>query len=201
MSNASALTTPRAGVSECTPREADAWLREGHAVLIDVREPDEHARERISTACPVPLSSFSTQAVAAKAGHCRRIVMQCRSGRRSADAARLAAPLAASGFEIVNLTGGIEAWKQAGLPVVTDTSAPGISVMRQVQLTIGAGVLIGAGLAWFVHPGFVGLCAFFGAGLVFAGATGTCALASIIGLLPWNKGATCAASCTTDARG
>lgn len=201
MTTASDPTAPRSGVTECSPREADAWLREGKAVLIDVREPDEHARERINGACLVPLSSFSTQGVTTKAGASRRVVMQCRTGRRSADAARLAAPLATSGYEIVNLAGGIEAWKQAGLPVITDTSAPGISVMRQVQLTIGAGVLAGAVLAWFVHPGFVGLCAFFGAGLLFAGATGTCALASVIGMMPWNKGAACAKSCTTDSRG
>lgn len=87
----------------------------------------------------------------------------------------------------MTLTGGIEGWKQANLPVITNTSVTGISVMRQVQLTIGAGVLGGCALAWFVHPAFVAIPAFFGAGLTFAGLSGTCGLASVIGWMPWNS--------------
>jgi hypothetical protein len=54
---------------------------------------------------------------------------------------------------------------------------------------------VGAALAWFVHPTFIAIPAFFGAGLTFAGVSGTCALASIIGKMPWNKFNSGADSC------
>jgi hypothetical protein len=59
--------------------------------------------------------------------------------------------------------------------------------MRQVQIAAGSLVLIGAALGTFVHPGFYGLSAFVGAGLVFAGVTGWCGMASALGLLPYNR--------------
>lgn len=67
--------------------------------------------------------------------------------------------------------------------------------MRQVQLVIGLCVLAGSALAWFVDPRFVAIPAFFGAGLTFAGASGTCALATLIGWMPWNKAPAGAGSC------
>jgi len=152
-----------------------------------VREPDEHARERIAGARLVPLSRFDPAQAAAVAKPGQRIVMHCRGGRRSSDACRLSAPLAARGVEIVNMTGGIEAWKSASLPVEMDRSVSRISVMRQVQIVVGAFVLTGALLAWFVHPAFAVIPAFFGAGLLFAGVSGTCGMALLLERMPWNR--------------
>lgn len=184
---------------EAQPKDVQQWMRSGQAVLIDVREPDEFAREHISGAQLLPLSRFDVPRAGALARQGQKLVMQCRSGKRSADACRLAANLAAAGTPIYTMAGGIEAWKKENLPVEVNTKAPGISVMRQVQLVIGLGVLAGSALAWFVHPAFIALPAFFGAGLTFAGASGTCALATIIGKMPWNKSApgTPAASCVS----
>jgi hypothetical protein len=95
------------------------------------------------------------------------------------------------------MTGGIEAWKSESLPVETDTWIAGLSVMRQVQLVIGVGLIAGSVLAWLVHPAFIAVPAFLGAGLTLAGATGTCALAAIIGRMPWNKAGAGHGSCTT----
>jgi len=186
---------------EATPAQVRQWLRSGEAVLIDVREPDEFAREHIAGATLLPLSRFDPTQAQSKAKPGQRIVMQCKSGRRSADACRLAAPLAASGLPVFTLAGGIEAWKKDNLPVELNTKVSGISVMRQVQLVIGLCVLAGSALAWFVDPRFVGIPAFFGAGLTFAGASGTCALATMIGWMPWNKAAKSGASCTTGSCG
>jgi rhodanese-related sulfurtransferase len=200
-------TTPTSAPSttapfqEATPAQLLQWLRSGEAVLIDVREPDEFAREHIAGATLLPLSRFDPAQALSKAKPGQRIVMQCKSGRRSADACRLAAPLAASGLPVFTLAGGIEAWKKDNLPVELNTKVSGISVMRQVQLVIGLCVLAGSALAWFVDPRFVGIPAFFGAGLTFAGASGTCALATVIGWMPWNKAAKSGASCTTGSCG
>ena len=199
-------TTPSSSPSvsalqEATPAQVRQWLGSGEAVLIDVREPDEFAREHIAGATLLPLSRFDPAQALSQAKPGQRIVMQCKSGRRSADACRLAAPLAAAGLPVFTLAGGIEAWKKDNLPVELNTKVSGISVMRQVQLVIGLCVLAGSALAWFVDPRLVAIPAFFGAGLTFAGASGTCALATMIGWMPWNKTAKSGASCTTGSCG
>jgi Flp pilus assembly protein TadB len=62
-----------------------------------------------------------------------------------------------------------------------------ISLERQVRITAGALVVTGVVLGWFVHPGFYGLSAFIGAGLVFAGITDICGVCLLLAKLPWNK--------------
>ena len=89
-------------------------------------------------------------------------------------------------------------WTQLNLP----TSGHGaMSIERQVQLTIGTGVLLGSALGVLASPLFLIIPAFMGAGLIFAGASGTCGLALVMARMPWNRheasGAACAA--TTDA--
>jgi len=168
---------------------ARQWLTAGRATLVDVREPDEHAREHIAGAVLMPLSSFDPATAAALPG--TQIVFHCRSGSRSQQAARMAAAAARPDVAVYSMDGGIQAWQKASLPVEVNTRAARLSIMRQVQLTVGVGVLAGAALAWFVHPGFIAIPAFFGAGLTFAGATGTCGLAAILGLMPWNRAASC----------
>lgn len=192
--------------TEASPEEVQQLLAKCQAILVDVREPDENARERIFGAFLMPLSTFNPNSVLPHLKLGQKLVFHCRSGRRSAEAIRQAASLVNSGISIINMTGGIEAWKAAKLPLEVSTNVSRISIMRQVQLVIGLCVVIGAALTWFVHPAFVAIPAFFGAGLVFAGASGTCALASIIALMPWNRtmkaagissGACSTESCTT----
>ena len=90
-----------------TPREIDAstaksWLDRGEAILIDVREAGEHARENIAGAKLVPLSSFDPAKVPGAPG--KRLVVHCLSGRRATDAQNR---LAAAGIDAIVLTGGI----------------------------------------------------------------------------------------------
>ena len=61
-----------------------------------------------------------------------------------------------------------------------------LPVDRQVQLIAGLMVVTGVGLGLAVSPWFLAVAAFFGAGLVFAGATGTCGLAFVLMKMPWN---------------
>lgn len=163
---------------------AKALLDRGEAVLIDVREADEHARENIAGAKLVPLSSFDPAKIPAAGG--KRLVVHCLSGSRSA---RAIARLREAGIDAINMTGGIEAWKAAGLPVRENKAAP-LPLMRQVQIVAGSLIVAGAALGAYVHPGFHALSAFVGAGLVFAGASGWCGMANLLALLPYNKRAT-----------
>lgn len=193
--------SPDQPTPETAPQQARQWMDAGEAVLVDVREPDEHAREHIAGAHLIPLSRFDPHRAAALLRPGQRLIMHCRSGKRSAEAARLAGAIAESGIPVVCLAGGLEAWKAQGLPVQTNTSVARLSIMRQFQLTVGVGLLLGSALAWLVSPWFLIIPAFFGAGLTFAGATGTCGLTSLLAIMPWNKAAAAAGSCAAGSCG
>ena len=181
----------RAGVVDITPAMLSQWLADGQAVLIDVREDFEHAAEHIRGARHSPLSKFDPQSLrSAHAG--RRLVFYCRSGKRAADAVRR---YCAAGGEAFCLAGGIEGWKAAGQTTVRPAGAPRIDVMRQVQMTAGALVLLGVVLGVWVWPWFLALSAFLGAGLVFAGASGWCGMAMLLARMPWNRAA---AACSNE---
>jgi rhodanese-related sulfurtransferase len=171
-------------LSPILPARAKELVAAG-AVLVDIRDADEYRREHIAGARLRPLSTLASLNV--EPG--RVVIFQCRSGARTtAHADRLAA---AAACEAYRLEGGLDAWKKAGLPVVADKRQP-LELMRQVQIAAGSLVLIGAALGAFVHPGFYALSAFVGAGLVFAGVSGTCAMARILRRMPWNRPASTA---------
>ena len=150
------------------------------AVLVDVREPDERAREHIPGTQHAPLSSLQR----VEAAGAMAVIFHCRSGARTgAHAARLGE---AAGCEAYLLEGGLEAWKRAGLPVATDRKQP-IEIMRQVQIVAGSLVVLGVVLGLWIAPSFFAVSAFVGAGLVFAGSTGWCGMAKLLALMPWNR--------------
>lgn len=184
MTTMTATPTTPIGASEIEPRDAQALLARGEAVLIDVREPDEHARERIAGATLMPLGSLSPEKVRALGA--KRVLIHCKSGRRGGDATSRCSALVGSGIEARNVRGGIEAWRAAGLPTVVDAARPKLGVLQQTQIAIGLAVLAGTALGAFVHPWFLAISAFFGAGLVLAGATGFCGLATLLSKAPWN---------------
>ncbi len=168
-------------IKEIDAKTLKSWLDGGACTLVDVREPGEHARERIPGSKPVPLGQLDPAKLAAESS--RPIVLHCASGARSAQAAR---KFAAAGIEASNLAGGLSAWRDAGFAVVEDPRAP-IPIMRQVQMIAGSLVLAGAALGAVVHPGFYALSAAVGGGLLFAGATGRCGMAAVLSYLPYNK--------------
>lgn len=160
-------------------RRAQQLIAAG-AVLVDVREPDEHAREHISGARHVPLSRMPGALNAAKTS----MIFHCRSGSRTRASASELAGLA--GGDAYILEGGLEAWKAAGLPTDKDASRP-IELMRQVQIAAGSLILLGVGFGALVHSGFYALSGTVGAGLLFAGVTGTCGLGRLLALASWNR--------------
>jgi rhodanese-related sulfurtransferase len=164
-------------------------LAEPGTILIDVREADEHARERIAGAKLIPLSVLTAKEIAELGA--RRVVFHCKGGRRSLDAATRCASLAQRGIAIHSVVGGIEAWRSAGLGTEINAARPKMSVMQQTQITIGTLVVAGTALGFLVNPWFLALPAFMGCGMIFAGATGTCGLATVIGLAPWNRATKC----------
>jgi rhodanese-related sulfurtransferase len=102
----------RSNVRDLTPEEVANGLKGGKVVLIDVREPNETAVERIPGSVLMPLSRFNPGGLPKPNG--RAVVFSCARGNRSRRAATIAE---AAGFgEAQHLAGGLNAWKQAGYP-------------------------------------------------------------------------------------
>jgi rhodanese-related sulfurtransferase len=159
-----------------------AWLDQGEAVLIDVREPAEHASERIAGAKLAPLSGLDQRSLPGDGA--KRIVLHCASGARSTEAFRKL--VGRVPVEMVQLEGGLAAWKRLGLPVESGARRY-VSIQRQVQMVVGAMALIGTALGATMSPWFLVLPGFAGAGLLFAGLSGTCAMAGLLARLPYNQ--------------
>jgi len=173
------------------PAVLKGWLDDDEIVLIDVREPFEHAAERIAGSVSVPLGSLDPAALCEKFKG-KRLVFHCASGKRSAKACKQFAQ--AKDTPASHLAGGIEAWKSAHLPTVKPAKA-GLPVMRQVQIAAGSLVVIGLLLGWFVTPWFFLLSGFVGCGLMFAGLSGWCGMAKLLAVMPWNRVGSAPASC------
>lgn len=166
-------------IETLSPAKALAAIENG-ARLIDIRDADEHARERIPAARNLPLERVGD--LTCDGGP---VIFHCRTGMRTAaNAAKLRE--AAAGSPAYVLEGGIENWRRAGLATVADRAQP-LEIMRQVQITAGSLVLAGIVLGLLVAPGFLGVSAFVGAGLMFAGITGWCGMANLLRVMPWNR--------------
>ena len=171
-----------ANLKTISPGRAAELVRSG-AVLVDIREADEHARERIPGAQHHALSRIDANTPVHPGDDV--LIFHCKSGMRTkGNAARLAA--AAPKCEVYILEGGIDAWKKAGLPVALDRGQP-IDLMRQMQITAGSLALIGVLLGLWVTPDFFALPGLIGAGLVFAGTTGFCPMVRLLKIMPWNR--------------
>ncbi len=119
MTAAQMVGSATARVAVVTPQDAWEEIVRGDAVVLDVREPIEW-EEHIEDAVQIPRGILEFQADPASPAHNpaldpdRRIIVVCRSGTRATLAA---ATLMDLGFtDVVNLAGGMNAWKQAGLP-------------------------------------------------------------------------------------
>jgi rhodanese-related sulfurtransferase len=100
---------------DLTPQQVKAALDAREILLIDVREPDEFAAEKIAGALNVPLSTFNPASLPDAAD--KTVVLQCAGGKRSAMAVDKCRK-ANQAIE-THLAGGLAAWKAAGLPTVT----------------------------------------------------------------------------------
>ena len=172
-------------VQSISPNELQALIAGGTAVdLIDVRTPAEFQGMHAPFARNVPLQGLAVAQYAKQRTDLQRpLYVICQSGSRGRQACE---QLHGAGVtQVFNVEGGTQAWHQLGLPVVTGRTV--ISLERQVRIAAGALVVLGAALSVLVHPYWIGLAAFVGAGLVFAGVTDTCCMALLLARMPWNQ--------------
>jgi len=168
-----------------SPRELDAKRRDGEPIeLIDVRTPIEYREIHCPFARNVPLSDLDPKAIIrAREKSDQPLYVICRSGSRGKQACE---KFIAGGYtNVVNVEGGTSAWAESGLPV--NRGKKMISLERQVRIVAGSLVLLGSIVGYFIEPAFIGLSAFVGAGLLFAGITDTCGMGMILARMPWNK--------------
>ena len=150
--------------------ESDLDASSESLTLVDVREPIEYAGGHKPGSINIPLSKLASESRALRKD--RPVVLICRSGRRSADAASRLQKLGFSDVRV--LEGGME--------------STGVWAMeRQVRLVAGSLVLLGAVLARLLTPLFWLLSIGVGAGLVISALTNTCTMALILSYLPWNR--------------
>jgi rhodanese-related sulfurtransferase len=150
--------------------------------LIDVREYAEFAAGRVAGARLIPLGEIEKRRE--EINRSQKIYVMCRTGNRSSAAQK---KLETLGFtNVINVEGGFEAWKKENLPFEKDVKAPW-ALERQVRFVAGLLVLTGVILSLVVHPYFIGISAFVGAGLTFSGATDWCGMAMFLAKMPWNR--------------
>ena len=149
--------------------------------VIDVRDENEFAGHAEANSCNWPLNSITPESVA---GFVKQrgllpgqtVVLLCARGMRAGMAAEKLAKLLPNPIVVVD--GGHAELAPAGSPM---------SIERQVRIGAGSFVLIGIAASWLVHPAFVGISAFVGAGLVFAGVTDWCGMGLLLMKMPWNR--------------
>jgi len=163
-------------MKKLSANELERWAGK----VVDVRDLDEFAGERVARAECVPLNRLLKEA--SRWERSEPVLVMCKSGTRSEQAAR---QLAEAGFtEVAMLEGGIEACRKAGVYVIRQRAA--IPVFRQVMVAAGLILLTSLLLAridvrWLWVTGFVAV------GLLVGGLTGFCPMAKLLAWMPWNR--------------
>lgn len=154
----------------------------GASSVIDVRAAMELAAEHVDGVRHIPLDQLADMADKVRATPAPRMLM-CQGGVRATAAQKQLAEMGIGGLSVID--GGMNAYKAAGGDYVKGTKI--ISLERQVRIVAGFMVLTGALLGYFLHPAYVFISAFVGAGLMFAGITDTCGMAMMLTKIPWNR--------------
>ena len=98
--------------------EFEKEIKSDSVQLLDVRAPQEYAEEHIDGALNINVQSDDFKDIAQRnLSKDSTVLVYCRSGRRSLDAAEI---LTSLGYNVVNLKGGIIEWKEDGLLVVSE---------------------------------------------------------------------------------
>jgi len=187
------------GVASISPQRLHTLQRQGQTVdLIDVRTPAEYRAGHAALAKLVPLEELNPERIEAAlvnpgTGRKKPIYLTCHSGFRAMQAANL---LMNAGYQnLVLVDGGTQAWEQAGLPMQRCGNT--ISLERQVQIAIGALLVLKVFFGFTIHELFFAATALIGAGLILAGTTRWCGMARLIARMPWNRNRDCAGQTAT----
>ncbi len=155
--------------------------------ILDVRTPAEFETSHIRGSSNVPLDVLNQYGaeVVRQLDNDHDVVLVCRSGQRSTQAAELLSNAGLTGGRV--LEKGITDWEGQGFAV--DRGAQRCELERQVRLVAGSVVLTSV-VGSVAVPRLKWLAAAIGAGLTYAAISNTCAMATALSKLPYNRGAT-----------
>lgn len=170
-------------LKHCDAKELHEVMKDGQSIqIVDVREMPEYAADRISASANVPLSQLKSHAD--RVSRERPIFLVCESDSRANQAGR---KFEAMGFnDLTVLKGGLNSWRKESYPLETGQAAVW-AMDRQVRFTAGLVILWGIIFSYLIHPLFVLISIFIGAGLVFSAVTDWCGMAILLGKMPWNR--------------
>jgi rhodanese-related sulfurtransferase len=155
--------------------------------ILDVRTPAEYETLHIRGSYNVPLDVLNQRGpeVVRQLDNDDDVVLVCRSGQRSAQAAELLRNAGLTGGRV--LENGITDWDAQGFAV--DRGVQRWELERQVRLVAGS-VVLSSVVGSIVVPKLKWLAAAIGAGLTYAAISNTCAMATALSKLPYNRAAT-----------
>ncbi|GAA5316082.1 MAG: rhodanese-like domain-containing protein [Candidatus Pelagadaptatus aseana] len=157
------------------------------SLCIDVRTEGEFNGSFCDGSLNLPLHGFTLESVNdfisdKDVAEEMPVYLMCLGGKRATVAAqKLAGQLK---HPVVVVEGGVSA-----LPhdVMIQGESGVLPLDRQVRIAIGSVVLLGTVIGALVDPMGYALSAFAGAGLIFAGVTDNCLMASLVARMPWNQ--------------
>jgi glyoxylase-like metal-dependent hydrolase (beta-lactamase superfamily II)/rhodanese-related sulfurtransferase len=171
-------------VQSVSANQLSEALARGSANILDCRTPGEFATLKIADSINVPLDRLNPAEVMSRFGADTPLYCICQTGTRSQLAA---SKLRNAGMQqVIHVDGGTNAWVSAGFPVESGARKV-ISLDRQMRITAGALIVLGAAIGTLWHPAGYWLSALIGAGLVYAGLSNTCGMTVVLAKMPWNQ--------------
>lgn len=152
-------------------------------MIIDVRTPGEFETTHIRGSYNVPLDLLTEHTADLVERMDDHVVLVCQSGSRAGTACTA---LSEAGLDSADvLAGGIGAYEQAGGVVVRRGTRWAMD--RQVRMTAGSLVLVGTLAGQLLHPRLGLFAGAVGAGLTYSALSDSCAMASVLSRMPWNR--------------
>jgi rhodanese-related sulfurtransferase len=158
--------------------------RRDDTVVLDVRSPGEYETVHLEGSVNFPLDLIEQHSAQVAVRLAGPVVLLCAQGVRSSQAARVLAGAGVADLRV--LDGGIGAWESAGGDVRRGRGR--WAMERQVRLAAGSLVLASV-LASTQRSAARWLAAAVGAGLAYSAVSNTCAMARVLGYLPYNRAA------------
>jgi rhodanese-related sulfurtransferase len=152
--------------------------------VVDVRTPAEFETSHISGSYNVPLDVLDQHTREVAQHLDQDVVLVCRSGQRSTKAQTLLRNAGLTGGRVLDK--GITDWEGQGYSV--DRGAQRWDLERQVRLVAGS-IVLSSVVGSVAIPRLKWLAAGIGGGLTYAAISNTCAMATALSKLPYNRGA------------
>lgn len=119
------------GVPNLSAAESVTLINRSNALVLDVRDDAEFASGHIADATHIPLADLATRLGELKKYQNKAILVNCQRGMRSAKACDILRK--AEFTQVHNLQGGLNAWVEAKLPVVSKPTATKTAAKKAVS--------------------------------------------------------------------